>query len=562
MTELQRGRIVPITTRTRSRNAWATFPLKRASQALLLMGVLSMGTAVALGNSARQSPAAEPKSDSSEAAGGNIRMEMSEPGHMIYIPHDGPYWTIGRKLEEIRAYAGKHELTGRYLVQYLDDPSLSTRTRRQVRIGILTPTDHAPFAPFCRESREPEQVVTLDRADDIRLIPACQSIKSWAHEKGYETTGPVTEFFDILMSDGKTRRSQVQMPVQEIPTESAPAVEAVAEAGSQNGQGKPETDILGEPPETVQERLAQSGGDVAQGSQNAPMSKRRITLRRARREDPPPAESKAKVEPKTPADAQQPAIAGGDAGRDAGPGVDGSAGDKAKPTAQSGTATRVETDRPASGSAANAGREPRETGAGRPDRPMEKPGAVNRKESGGMPPAQVKAMQPGRIRLLSGEEEQTPENKRKKANRPGKIGLDGLNLFEQTPEQALARKLMPSSQEFPEDMTRWMDQFAGRIRAIGRGVDRLSGDRSSLTAMIQAVDDRHSWLKDQFEMSGEREPAPPRRSASSRSRDRKEIMQSLDRLMAQVSVKALTAEETDARMRDIISRAAVLVSGE
>ncbi|MGB0717460.1 MAG: hypothetical protein ACPGXK_16405, partial [Phycisphaerae bacterium] len=429
-------------------------------QALLAIVFMAMVLQVPSLTHAQDEPAADATSTSTAA---NISLGDTPEGNLIYLKHAGPYWTIGQKLDEIRLYARKHNLEGRFLVHYLADPSASTRTRQPVRVGLLTDADHAPISPFFRDTVKATTAVQFIRADDTRLVPACKAIKTWAEDKGYQTLGPVTEYF-TLASNNEIKGSEIiEMPVEPVPLQPQ---ESQATAGRDYRKDD-------------DQQLAH-----AESEAKPPMSTRRIVLRRpSKPKNTPPVEArpatdkKPETEPETkvaPLKTEQP---------------------------PAGKATETDRNSPSSTENEQSAREnkPRENKP-RENKPVVKP------EKSTPPKKQASAMQPNRIQLLSGEEAQTPENKRKKANRPGKIGLDGLNLFQQSPEQELARQLMPPPSRIPADMVDWLGKFSGRVKAIGRAADRLSGDTESLVALTTAIQERYDWVRNQWDMSGEPTP--------------------------------------------------------
>ena len=115
---------------------------------------------------------------------------------VVFVEHVGPYWTIGRKASETRAYMETHGITGPVFVRYPQPPRRRTARDTRCEIGFVSETAHAPDPPF-RLAHRPEELVAsltvVGRLPDPKHD--YENLNRWIVDQGYVAAGPITEVY-------------------------------------------------------------------------------------------------------------------------------------------------------------------------------------------------------------------------------------------------------------------------------------------------------------------------------------------------------------------------------
>ncbi|MHC5111712.1 MAG: hypothetical protein ACYTHJ_17745 [Planctomycetota bacterium] len=480
---------------------------------------------------------AQPAGAGQEPAGESpFKIEAPATGYLVYIDHQGPYWTVGQKLEEVRQYAAKHDLQGRLFVRYLDDPSRSGRTRLPMAIGIVVDEAHSPQPPFKTRKESTERRAVLDtRQSQLRLIPACLALKS--HDLGgeYEALEVFTEYFEVSGNDGQTvAHSTVEMLITEQKEEPPPVAVRIERPARQEQETTPKPTATDDgrsegQPKTVRRAITLRNPQRVAPAQAVPV---RDDEKDKPVEDPPEyhdPEGHNDVVEVAPAD-ETPSKDPVEAPVEAPPG--------SQPQSPAQLPVEADQDQPESQRPVDA-RAPGQT-------------------EGSSPPAA--ARETPAARQTPPPAEQPPRHDTLRSDKPVNVRMKSLDLYEQTEDQKLAQRLIPKASEIPPGMEVWLGQFVLRVNAIGKGVARMPGDPASITGLIEALKVRYDFVSARLKSDPLAESvARVKNERASRERSFRAVMRDLDRLMAMVAAKSLTISETESRLRGIMRKAADLI---
>lgn len=115
---------------------------------------------------------------------------------VVFLEHVGPYWTVGRKAAQTRAYMDSRGITGPVFVRYPQAPRRRTARDTKCEIGFVIESPHAPDPPF-QLGRRPEETVAvltvLGRLPDAEHDYA--NLYSWIRDRGYAAAGPIAELY-------------------------------------------------------------------------------------------------------------------------------------------------------------------------------------------------------------------------------------------------------------------------------------------------------------------------------------------------------------------------------
>lgn len=182
-----------------------------------------------------------------------VAVKEAEPVWLVFIEHVGPYWTVGPLFARVRTYMLEHGQSGPIFLRYPKDPWRASAGSLRARIGFLTTEDYTPEPPFKIARRDRERVaemVVKDRSSLRRQDYAY--IHQWIQANGYETTGPVTEIYDIAPPGRTLTRPHTQLQVSLV----SPVRESIRQA---SGDDAIDDATIANEPVTLTEESADSG---------------------------------------------------------------------------------------------------------------------------------------------------------------------------------------------------------------------------------------------------------------------------------------------------------------
>ncbi|MCZ6895545.1 MAG: hypothetical protein O7H40_16075 [Gammaproteobacteria bacterium] len=107
-----------------------------------------------------------------------------------------PYWRLGRRFEELRAYQEKHELAGTMFLRFGKNPIRAATETLEFEIGFVLQQDHVARYPYRTAMRKAELVASMivkQRAVNMRSD--YPKVIEWALANGYQPTGPIMEVY-------------------------------------------------------------------------------------------------------------------------------------------------------------------------------------------------------------------------------------------------------------------------------------------------------------------------------------------------------------------------------
>ena len=157
----------------------------------LLMGWVAMANGAAA--AVVEEPSDRPGKATSAPA---VALKDAEPVWLVFLDHDGPYWTVGPLFARVRAYMLEHDQSGPMFMRYNENPWRDGRSSLGAKIGFITKENHQPEPPFKIVKRDRERVayiivgrrVTTRRRDYT-------FIQEWIRAHGFDAAGAVTEIY-------------------------------------------------------------------------------------------------------------------------------------------------------------------------------------------------------------------------------------------------------------------------------------------------------------------------------------------------------------------------------
>ena len=141
-----------------------------------------------------------------------IAVKETVPVAVVFIEHQGPYWTVGPAFVRVRDYMLRHKQFGAMYVRYPQPPD-RTGSEQFAEVGFIADGHHQPDAPFEEERRASELVAYLSvdgrsavtRRDHAR-------IRQWAEAHGHEPAGPITEVY-LPAPRGKSGQTRTEIRI-------------------------------------------------------------------------------------------------------------------------------------------------------------------------------------------------------------------------------------------------------------------------------------------------------------------------------------------------------------
>lgn len=143
---------------------------------------------------------------------------------VVYFDHSGPYWSIGPRFAELRAYMIEHDQSGPMYARYLDHPDRASTGHLRTEVGFIVVGEHSPKSPYRVAHRGPELVATV-LVESLYSSPARHFAENAERVRalGFEPVMPITEVFPALVTRGDDR-IEVRFAVVPLDPNTRPAV--------------------------------------------------------------------------------------------------------------------------------------------------------------------------------------------------------------------------------------------------------------------------------------------------------------------------------------------------
>jgi effector-binding domain-containing protein len=188
----------------------------------LVILLISVNTA-AMGSAPTEQPAAAPTAAETTPP---IAIKRTEPVEVVYLEHDGPYWSLGLRFAQLRKYILEHNQAGPMFARFLEEPTGAASGTVQSEIGFIITGDHDPAPPFKKAKREAELVAYMVVGSSVKPARCYTMMREWIESNGHAALGPVTEVYPPLQPGMvREQRTEIQMAIR-------PPTAAVDEAGS------------------------------------------------------------------------------------------------------------------------------------------------------------------------------------------------------------------------------------------------------------------------------------------------------------------------------------------
>lgn len=158
-----------------------------------------------------EEPSARPGKATSAPA---VAVKDAEPVWLVFLDHDGPYWTVGPLFARVRAYMLEHDQSGPMFVRYNGNPWRDGRSSLGAKIGFITQENDQPEPPFKIVKRDRERVayiIVKSRATTRRRDYAF--IHEWIRAHGFDAAGAVTEIYRPGSPGGRTSQQRTEIQV-------------------------------------------------------------------------------------------------------------------------------------------------------------------------------------------------------------------------------------------------------------------------------------------------------------------------------------------------------------
>lgn len=142
-----------------------------------------------------------------------ITTRSMDASWMMFLEHDGPYWTAGQVVGRVRSYMLGHGYRGAVLIRYPSDPTRGISQGSSCRVGFLIPQSQEKLdAPWKTDTLPAERValMTLEgrpsnpRKDYARL-------RAWVRGKELVAAGPLTEVLVFSTKDGRAALARTEI---------------------------------------------------------------------------------------------------------------------------------------------------------------------------------------------------------------------------------------------------------------------------------------------------------------------------------------------------------------
>jgi len=140
---------------------------------------------------------------------------------IVALRHEGPYWTVRRRLNDVVAYMRAHGESGPLLIRYGADPIGPSAASLVSEVGFVADERHDPEAPFRRVDLPAESVVTGEVDPAAAVSPRkFQELERWGMARRHVATGPMTELYPGMLAAGGREPHQRRVILQ-VAVESA-----------------------------------------------------------------------------------------------------------------------------------------------------------------------------------------------------------------------------------------------------------------------------------------------------------------------------------------------------
>jgi len=128
--------------------------------------------------------------------------------------HVGPYWSIHRAFETVRAYMAQGGRTGPIFVRYEDDPTREHPDRLRFRVGFEVRRNDSVESSY-RIDDWPEQFAAYMIVQDSlgTVVQSHRQVLDWIRENEYEPLGPIIEQYSLPPSNQRDQRPTVEVLV-------------------------------------------------------------------------------------------------------------------------------------------------------------------------------------------------------------------------------------------------------------------------------------------------------------------------------------------------------------
>lgn len=147
-----------------------------------------------------------------------IQVQKTKPQWAVSVLHDGPYWSIGKKFAEVRAYMVREGLEAPMFVRHAADERRVLGTG-PMEIGVFADGRRDPSPPF-RAAYWPEAlaVVTEVPARRFNVHRVSAKLRDWIEQSKYVAAGPLVEVYPATPVGGFAPRTvEVWMAIEEKP---------------------------------------------------------------------------------------------------------------------------------------------------------------------------------------------------------------------------------------------------------------------------------------------------------------------------------------------------------
>lgn len=125
-----------------------------------------------------------------------ISIETVEPVRTVVRTIHEPYWRLGRRFEELRAYQEKHELAGTMFLRFPENPIRAAAGTLECEIGFVLQQDHLARYPYRTATRKAESVVSMVvKGRPVNMRSDYPKVIEWVLANGYEPIGPIMEVY-------------------------------------------------------------------------------------------------------------------------------------------------------------------------------------------------------------------------------------------------------------------------------------------------------------------------------------------------------------------------------
>jgi hypothetical protein len=142
-----------------------------------------------------------------------ISIETVEPVRTVVRSIHEPYWRLGPRFEELRAYQEEHGLSGTVFSRFPENPMRAAAGTLVCEIGFVLQQDHLARYPYRTATRKAESVVSMVvKGRPVNMRSDYPKVIEWALANGYEPTGPIMEVY--LRRNGPFEREPLETEVQ------------------------------------------------------------------------------------------------------------------------------------------------------------------------------------------------------------------------------------------------------------------------------------------------------------------------------------------------------------